>query len=87
MFRGGSALESPHFAPDINIPHANEDFCSYPRCVLHVSAVDDNVEGHGEWATLPDGRISSRVKVGDRYFCHVCAEDPNNVPQAELFDK
>ena len=67
--------------------YANEKFCSNLRCVLHVSSKDDNVEGHGEWATLPSGQTFSRVKVGDLFFCHVCAEDPNNPPQADLFGK
>ena len=62
-----------------------QKFCSNPRCVLHVSAEDATVEGRGEWATLPNGLTISRVKVDDRYYCHVCAEDPDNPPQADLF--
>ena len=62
-----------------------DKFCSNSRCVLHVSADDENVEGRGEWATLPNGLTLSRVKVGDHSFCHVCAEDPDNPAQADLF--
>lgn len=67
--------------------HDSEKFCSNERCVLHVSSNDKNVEGSGDWATLPNGRTYARVQVGDRYFCHVCAEDPDNAPQFDLFGK
>ena len=65
--------------------HDNEKFCSNPRCLLHVSPSDENVEGQGDWASLPNGRIFARVQVGDRFYCHVCAEDPNNPPLRDLF--
>lgn len=55
----------------------NDVFCSNPRCVLHVSPSDDRVEGRGEWATLQNGHTFARSRIGDHYFCHVCAENPN----------
>ena len=55
----------------------NEKFCGNPRCVLHVSANDENVVGHGEWATLSNGTKFARVKVGEVSYCHVCAVDPS----------
>ena len=67
--------------------HENEKFCSNPRCVLHVSSNDENVEGHGEWASLPNGHTFARVRVGDQFFCHVCAEDPSNPPLRDLFGR
>ena len=64
--------------------HDNEKFCSNPRCVLHVSPNDSNVEGHGDWATLPNGPTFARVQANGQFFCHVCAEDPDNPPRFEL---
>ena len=46
----------------------DEKFCSNPRCALHVSPKDANVEGHGEWATLPNGCTFARVRVGENYY-------------------
>jgi hypothetical protein len=64
----------------------DEKFCGNPRCVLHVSPGDNNVEGWGDWATLPNGRTFAREQIGDRFFCHVCAEDPSNPPQFDVVD-
>ena len=63
----------------------DEKFCSNPRCALHVSLKDANVEGHGEWATLPNGCTFARVRVGENYYCHSCTEDPDNPPLFDLF--
>ncbi len=65
--------------------HQQQTFCANPRCALHVSPGDDNVVGHGDWATLPNGRTFARLQVDGRFFCHVCAEDPDNAPQLDLF--
>ena len=36
-------------------------FCANASCDLHVRLVDLQVEGGGNWVTLPDGRDSSRA--------------------------
>jgi len=58
-------------------------FCANPRCVLHVTAEDASVVGQGDWATLPNGLTFARVRVGDHFYCHTCAEDPDKAP---IFD-
>ena len=63
----------------------DEKFCANPRCVLHVSANDEHVVGHGEWATLPNGRTFARVQVDGLYYCHVCVEDPSKPPRFDWF--
>ena len=50
-----------------------EYFCANPACVLHVRESDDSVRGHGNWASLPDGRIASRSRCGDLMLCDACA--------------
>ena len=35
-------------------------FCENPGCVLHVRARRPGVVGAGEWATRPDGIVTSR---------------------------
>ena len=65
----------------------NEKFCANPRCILHVAPTDPNVEGRGDWATLENGLVFARVRIADRFFCHVCAEDPDNPPQHEVFGR
>jgi len=62
------------------MPRADDFFCANPRCVLHVTSEDMNVEGQGDWAILPNGLTFARVRVGDVFYCHVCAEDPDNPP-------
>ena len=61
--------------------HENDKFCSNPQCVLHVSSEDGNVVGHGDWASMPNGFMFGRVLVNGRFYCHVCAEDPENPPR------
>ena len=63
----------------------DEKFCSNERCPLHVSANDPHVSGAGQWATLPNGLMYSRVLRDDRYYCDACAEDPDNPPIMDLF--
>ena len=41
---------------------------------MHVSADDDNVVGHGEWATLANGLTFARVEIRDLSYCHTCAD-------------
>ena len=48
-------------------------FCENPTCALHVRARDAQVEGGGNWLTLPDGRIFGRRRAGERLLCDACA--------------
>ena len=63
----------------------DEKFCANPRCILHVSPRDSNVIGSGQWATLPNGLMFSRMQRDNDYYCHVCYDDPSNPPIADLF--
>lgn len=51
-----------------------ERFCANPRCVLHVAPADPNVEGRGDWAEFPNGLMFARMRVADRFLCHVCVQ-------------
>ena len=41
--------------------------------------------GRGQWATLPDGTVYSRMLRDGNYYCDVCATDPDNPPLGDLF--
>ena len=47
-------------------------FCANPACALHVRLVDSQVEGGGNWVSLPDGRIFGRGWFGNRMLCDAC---------------
>ena len=47
-------------------------FCSNPACALHVRLLDAEVEGGGNWVTLPDGRIFGRSRFGNTLLCDAC---------------
>lgn len=47
-------------------------FCSDPFCDLHVRLVDLQVEGGGNWVSLPDGRMFGRGRYGSRMLCDAC---------------
>jgi hypothetical protein len=47
-------------------------FCANPGCALHVRLVDAQVEGGGNWVTLPDGRIFGRNRFGNSLLCDAC---------------
>jgi len=47
-------------------------FCSDPRCALHVRLLDSQVEGGGNWVTLPDGRTFGRNRFGSALLCDAC---------------
>jgi hypothetical protein len=47
-------------------------FCSDPACVLHVRLIDAQVEGGGNWVTLPDGRTFGRSRFDNRLLCDAC---------------
>jgi hypothetical protein len=47
-------------------------FCANSSCDLHVRLVDLQVEGGGNWVTLPDGRTFGRGRYGVRMLCDAC---------------
>ena len=47
-------------------------FCSNPACALHVRVLDSQVEGGGNWVTLPDGRTFGRGRFGNTLLCDAC---------------
>jgi hypothetical protein len=47
-------------------------FCSNPCCDLHVRLLDLQVEGGGNWVSLPDGRMFGRGRYGNRMLCDAC---------------
>jgi hypothetical protein len=48
-------------------------FCANPACALHVRLLDAQVEGGGNWVSLPDGRTFGRCRCGNRLLCDACA--------------
>ncbi|HEY0766319.1 MAG TPA: hypothetical protein VGD47_00050 [Steroidobacteraceae bacterium] len=47
-------------------------FCANPACALHVRLVDAQVEGGGNWVSLPDGRTFGRSRFGNALLCDAC---------------
>jgi len=47
-------------------------FCANPACALHVRLADSRVEGGGNWARLPDGRMFGRGRYGGELLCDAC---------------
>jgi hypothetical protein len=47
-------------------------FCANPCCDLHVGVLDLQVEGGGNWVSLPDGRMFGRGRYGNRMLCDAC---------------
>jgi hypothetical protein len=47
-------------------------FCSNLRCELHVRAGDTGVDGFGNWAHLPNGRIVGRGLYNGVFLCDLC---------------
>jgi len=47
-------------------------FCANPECALHVRLLDTEVEGGGNWVTLPDGRMFGRGRFGNTLLCDAC---------------
>ncbi|HEY7964267.1 MAG TPA: hypothetical protein VID49_09155 [Steroidobacteraceae bacterium] len=47
-------------------------FCANPACALHVRLRDAQVQGGGNWVTLPDGRTFGRGRFGSRLLCDAC---------------
>ena len=48
-------------------------FCANPACALHVRLLDAQVEGGGNWVSLPDGRTFGRSRCGNTLLCDACA--------------
>ena len=61
-------------------------FCANPACALHVRRVDAQVEGGGNWVTLPDGRIFGRNRFGAALLCDACGTQrgPVRIPAVPL---
>ena len=48
-------------------------FCANRACALHVRLLDAQVEGGGNWVSLPDGRTFGRSRCGNTLLCDACA--------------
>ena len=61
-------------------------FCANPACPLHVRLRDPEVEGGGNWVSLPDGRTFGRSRFGDRALCDACGtrRGPIELPRRRL---
>jgi hypothetical protein len=47
-------------------------FCSNAACALHVRLIDAQVQGGGNWVSLPDGRTFGRSRFGNLLLCDAC---------------
>jgi hypothetical protein len=47
-------------------------FCGNPACALPLRLADAQVEGGGNWITLPDGRMFGRSRFGNALLCDAC---------------
>jgi hypothetical protein len=47
-------------------------FCANPSCDLHITLIDLQVAGGGNWVSLPDGRVFGRGRYGNRMLCDAC---------------
>ncbi len=56
-------------------PDRTDWFCGNPECVLHVSTDDPRVEGHGDWATRPDGIVTGRGVYYGEVLCDLCGRE------------
>jgi hypothetical protein len=50
-------------------------FCANPDCELHVQAGDEGVNGSGNWAAMPDGRIIGRGIYYGVFLCDLCGKN------------
>ena len=86
----GRITPSPRGAEDVLTGDSELErgapFCANPECALHVRLVDSEVEGGGNWITLPDGRIFGRSRFGDILLCDACGtrRGPVRLPRAVL---
>ena len=69
-------VASPSWSEDVLSAHNELErgapFCSNPSCDLHVRLIDLQVEGGGNWVSLPDGRMFGRGRYGSRMLCDAC---------------
>jgi hypothetical protein len=69
-------VASPSWSEDVLSAHNELErgapFCSNPSCDLHVRLIDLEVEGGGNWVSLPDGRMFGRGRYGTRMLCDAC---------------
>jgi len=75
-FDAGNVLRPPWSGEDVLAVHNELErgapFCANPACALHVRLVDSQVEGGGNWVSLPDGRVFGRGRFGNRLLCDAC---------------
>lgn len=80
-------LPSLH-AEDVLVVHNELErgapFCANPSCDLHVRLVDWQVEGGGNWVSLPDGRIFGRGSYAAGMLCDACGTRRGPVRLAPL---
>jgi hypothetical protein len=74
--QGSHTVAAPSWSEDALSAHNELErgapFCSNPSCDLHIRLVDLQVEGGGNWVSLPDGRIFGRGRYGSRMLCDAC---------------
>jgi hypothetical protein len=74
--QGSHTVASPSWTEDVLSAHDELErgapFCSNPSCDLHVRLIDLQVEGGGNWVSLPDGRVFGRGGYGGRMLCDAC---------------
>jgi hypothetical protein len=58
-------------------------FCANPACALHVRIIDSEVEGGGNWVSLPDGRTFGRGRFGNALLCDACGTQRGPVRLAQ----
>jgi hypothetical protein len=62
-------------------------FCANAACALHVRLRDAQVEGGGNWVTLPDGRSFGRGRFGSRLLCDACGTQRGPVRLARALSR
>jgi len=74
--QGSRTVASPSWSEDVLSAHNELErgapFCANPSCDLHVGLLDLQVEGGGNWVSLPDGRMFGRGRYGSRMLCDAC---------------
>jgi len=79
-FDAAAEVRRPSWNSEVPLAAHNElergaPFCGNPSCDLHVRLVDSQVQGGGNWVSLPDGRIFGRGWFGNRMLCDACGTD------------